>query len=550
MTDGLKDAHREAIIAVIAANDRVERAVLFGSRATGTNTVSSDVDIALFGDRLTLTDQARLAAALDEIPMAQSVDLVLHDSVPSRTWQEHIRRQGIEWYRRPTRDEGCGTSPNFGSPADWTSMNLGRACTKIGSGATPRGGKDVYLPSGPYALIRSQNVLNDGFRHGGLAYIGEQHASKLAGVEVLDRDVLVNITGDSVARVCQVDPMVLPARVNQHVAIIRPDPTKLDPGFLRYFLVCPETQARLLSWAGSGGTRNALTKGMIEAFDVPVPEDVAEQRAIAHILGTLDDKIELNRRMNKTLEAMARALFQSWFVDFDPVRAKMEGRDTGLPQDIADLFPDRLVDSEMGEIPEGWEVASLGDVAALRRKGIDPASEASDTPYIGLADMPRGSIALTDWGETGSVSSRKSAFKAGDILFGKLRPYFHKVGIAPVDGLCSTDIVVLGARKPKWSAFVLACVSSSAFVAHTSQTATGTKMPRTSWQAMRRYELGRPTDTMASEFQRTVSPMLRRIVSNIHESRTLTALRDALLPKLISGEIRVPEVARALESVT
>ena len=550
MTDGLKDAHREAIIAVIAANDRVERAVLFGSRATGTNTVSSDVDIALFGDRLTLTDQARLAAALDEIPMAQSVDLVLHDSVPSRTLQEHIRRQGIEWYERPTRDEGFNTSPNFGSPADWTSMNLGRACTKIGSGATPRGGKDVYLPSGPYALIRSQNVLNDGFRHGGLAYIGEQHASKLAGVEVLDRDVLVNITGDSVARVCQVDPMVLPARVNQHVAIIRPDPTKLDPGFLRYFLVCPETQARLLSWAGSGGTRNALTKGMIEAFDVPVPEDVAEQRAIARILGTLDDKIELNHRMNKTLEAMARALFKSWFVDFDPVRAKMEGRDTGLPQDIADLFPDRLVDSEMGEIPEGWEVASLGDVAALRRKGIDPASEASDTPYIGLADMPRGSIALTDWGETGSVSSRKSAFKAGDILFGKLRPYFHKVGIAPVDGLCSTDIVVLGARKPKWSAFVLACVSSSAFVAHTSQTATGTKMPRTSWQAMRRYELGRPTDTMASEFQRTVSPMLRRIVSNIHESRTLTALRDALLPKLISGEIRVPEVARALESVT
>ena len=299
----------------------------------------------------------------------------------------------------------------------------------------------------------------------------------------------------------------------------------------------------------SGSAQPSLNRNFIHPIPVDVPP-VWEQRVIAHILGTLDDRIDLNQRMNETLEAMARALFKSWFVDFAPVRAKMEGRHTGLPQDIADLFPDRLVDSELGEIPEGWEVASLGDVAALRRKGIDPASEASDTPYIGLADMPRGSIALTDWGETGSVSSRKSAFKAGDILFGKLRPYFHKVGIAPVDGLCSTDIVVLGARKPKWSAFVLACVSSSAFVAHTSQTATGTKMPRTSWQAMRRYELGRPTDTMASEFQRTVSPMLRRIVSNIHESRTLTALRDALLPKLISGEIRVPEVARALESVT
>ena len=144
-----------------------------------------------------------------------------------------------------------------------------------------------------------------------------------------------------------------------------------------------------------------------------------------------------------------------------------------------------------------------------------------------------------DWGNIDRVSSRKSAFRAGDILFGKLRPYFHKVGIAPVDGFCSTDILVLRARKPKWSSFVLACVSSSAFVAHTTQSATGTKMPRTNWQAMSGYELCRPTESIASAFQRTVSPMLERIVGNIHESRTLAALRDTLLPKLISGEIRV-----------
>ncbi len=111
MTSGLKDVHREAIIAVIAANDRVERAVLFGSRATGTNTVSSDVDIALFGNQLTLTDQARLVAALDEIPMAQSVDLILYDSIRNRTLQEHIRNHGIEWFARPARDGGCETSP-------------------------------------------------------------------------------------------------------------------------------------------------------------------------------------------------------------------------------------------------------------------------------------------------------------------------------------------------------------------------------------------------------------------------------------------------------
>ncbi len=320
----------------------------------------------------------------------------------------------------------------------------------------------------------------------------------------------------------------------------------LDPTFF-YFLL------RYLKPNFVGIARNKQTTGLghvtkrdLKNLRIACPP-LPEQHAIAHILGTLDDKIELNRRMNETLEAMARVLFRSWFVDFDPVRAKMEGREMGLPEYIAEMFPARLVDSEMGEIPEGWEVASLGDVAAVQRKGVDPASEASDTPYIGLADMPRGSIALTDWGETGSVSSRKSAFQAGDILFGKLRPYFHKVGIAPVDGLCSTDIIVLGARQPKWSALILGCVSSSAFVAHTSQTATGTKMPRTSWQTMSRYELCRPTDPIASEFQRIVSSMLRRIVGNIHESHTLAALRDTLLPRLISGELLVHAAEKLLQ---
>ncbi len=208
---------------------------------------------------------------------------------------------------------------------EWSPIRLGEACTKIGSGATPRGGSEVYLETGPFALIRSQNIHNDGFHHDGLAYISEEQARELSNVEVLRDDVLLNITGDSVARVCQVDNGVLPARVNQHVAIVRPDRDRLDPRFLRYFLVSPDMQSKLLSWAGSGGTRNALTKSMIESFDVYAPEDTAEQRAIAHILGTLDDKIELNRQMSETLEAMARALFKSWFVEFNGTADETDG---------------------------------------------------------------------------------------------------------------------------------------------------------------------------------------------------------------------------------
>lgn len=329
---------------------------------------------------------------------------------------------------------------------------------------------------------------------------------------------------------------------------VRADADRIDPAFLSYFFGLNTFRDHINSIA-VGATMPSLNTQLLSDVVIPHPS-LPEQRAIARILGALDDKIELNRRMNETLEVIVQALFQSWFIDFDPVRAKMEGRDTGLPQDIADLFSDRFVGSDIGEIPLGWTVGSLGDIATVKRKGVDPARVASDTPYIGLQHMPRQSIALTDWGEAGSVSSGKSAFQVGDILFGKLRPYFHKVGIAPVEGLCSTDIVVLNERMPNWFAFVLAFVSSSSFVAHTSQTSTGTKMPRTSWQAMSTYELCRPTDAVVGAFRDFAQPLFGRLMGNIHESRTLAALRNTLLPKLISGEIRISEAERAMESVT
>jgi len=175
-------------------------------------------------------------------------------------------------------------------------LTLGAVCSKIGSGATPRGGKEAYR-GGATSLIRSQNIYNDRFVHEGLAYIDDDQANELRNVVVEADDVLLNITGDSVARCCQVDPGVLPARVNQHVAIIRPRPETLDARFLRYSLVSPVMQAHLLALASAGATRNALTKGMLEKLVIAAPS-LPEQRAIAHILGTLDDKIELNRRRN------------------------------------------------------------------------------------------------------------------------------------------------------------------------------------------------------------------------------------------------------------
>ena len=327
--------------------------------------------------------------------------------------------------------------------------------------------------------------------------------------------------------------------LNQHVFRVTPvegvDTTFLYH-LLRYLKPHFVAIARNKQTTGLGH----VTKWDLENMIVAVPS-LAEQRAIAHVLGALDDKIDLNRRMNGTLEAMARALFTSWFVDFDPVRAKQAGRDTGLPADVADLFPDRLVDSASGRTPAAWRIGTLADVAVSQQNSADPAELPDDTCYIGLEHMPRRSVALTDWQSVGSVSSRKVRFSKGDLLFGKLRPYFHKVGVAPVDGVCSTDILVLRAKAAELSAFVLALLNHQDFVAYTSRTATGTKMPRTSWKTMQDYRLCVPPAPIARAFNDAVSPMLDHIVTNVHESRSLAAVRDLLLPRLMSGGIRGAE---------
>ena len=216
----------------------------------------------------------------------------------------------------------------------------------------------------------------------------------------------------------------------------------------------------------TGSTFPNVSAAQLASIPFPTLE-IEEQRAIAHILGTVDDKIELNRRMNQTLEEMARALFKSWFVDFDPVRAKLDGRWRpgeslpSLPAHLYHLFPDRLVPSQLGEIPEGWDVGVLRDVAESPKRGVLPAEIPQETPYIGLQNRPRHSVTLSEWQEAGQVTSGKSVFKKDELLFGKLRPYFYKVGIAPTDGVCSTDIVVVRPIETLWSASVLCCISSS-----------------------------------------------------------------------------------------
>ena len=323
-------------------------------------------------------------------------------------------------------------------------------------------------------------------------------------------DVVVGMDGSRVGEnfAC-VSPEDLPAYLVQRVACLRAR-HDLDQAFLRYLICNPEFTAYIKA-VHTGTSIPHISGTQIAAYPIPIPPR-CEQRAIANILGTLDDKIELNRRMNETLEAMARAIFKAWFVD---------AVDSGMPGD--------------------WREGTLEEVAENPRRGVQPESISHATPYIGLEHMPRRSIALSEWGLADKLESNKFEFKRGEILFGKLRSYFHKVGVAPLDGVCSTDILVIKPREPAWFAYVLEHVSSTEFVNHTDAASTGTKMPRTSWKDMARYELAVPPKSLAAAFTDKCHPLIDRMIANIHESNTLSAVRDALLPKLISGDLRVPK---------
>ena len=216
----------------------------------------------------------------------------------------------------------------------------------------------------------------------------------------------------------------------------------------------------------------------------------------------------------------------------------------------AALFPEHLEESPLGHIPQGWAAGKLGDIGTNSRRGIQPIDIASNTPYIALEHMPRRCIALGDWDDSADVASGKSAFKKGEILFGKLRPYFHKVGVAPFDGVCSTDILVLAPKSPEWFGFRLGHASSDELIQFTDLASTGTKMPRTNWGDISSFKVALPPKSIAAAFTHIIQPMLDRIHANLHQSRTLATLRDTLLPKLLSGELSVasldakPEAAR------
>lgn len=342
-------------------------------------------------------------------------------------------------------------------------------------------------------------------------------------------ELLISLVGD-VGRCAIVPTEMAGWNVARAIAVLRfADPTVA--AFVRVFLMSAPLQHLMLAWAT---TTVQATLNLKEIRQIPLPWPPKEQRnAIADILGTLDEKIELNRRMNETLEAMARALFKSWFVDFDPIRAKAEGRDPALPKPLADLFPDSFEDSELGQIPKGWEVKKLGDLMELAYGKALKAEDRKDgaIPVYGsngrvgwhnerLASGP--GIVVGRKGNPGIVTWTPTDFFAIDTAFyvvpkdtcQSLHFLFH--------ALQNHDLASLGADS--------AVPGLNRNLAYMSN------------QVL-------PTQALVDAFERAVRLPFQRVNSGNEEVRSLAALRDTLLPKLISGELGVTAALELTESV-
>ncbi|EHI9239011.1 restriction endonuclease subunit S [Vibrio vulnificus] len=469
--------------------------------------------------------------------------------------------------------------------SNWPTVKLGDFCKKIGSGATPRGGASVYMDDGEICLIRSQNVHNEGFNPNGLVYIDEDAAKKLSNVIVEENDVLLNITGDSVARVCLAKSRFLPARVNQHVAIIRPDEGEFDPRFIRYLLASPTYQNILLSIAAVGATRNALTKGMIENLDVLKPP-IEQQIEMANQLEALDKKIDINSQTNQTLEEIAQAIFKSWFVDFDPVKAKIETLATGGSADDAELaamsvisaktldelnslkvsnpeafnklaqtaalFPAAMQDSELGEIPEGWEVVTIKSLSEKISKGTTPskkdlvqAQDEESIRFIKVKDINDQGEILRDSLEVIPNSIhigklRRSILEKNDILF-SIAGTIGRVATVDNDlNNVNTNQAVAFIRledKKHFLPLVYMTLRDRRLQDKALASIVQGVQANLSLNSLGDMEVILPSNEVLELWNKQYKSIFKMIKSNFAESRKLSSLRDTLLPKLLAGEI-------------
>lgn len=533
----LHSRHRRILQALLQEHLPEVEAWAYGSRITGRSHDGSDLDLVLRRPNLKKIPAENLAdfeEALRESPIPFLVE--------ARDWARLPER----FHREIEKDYVvlCEKALDVFSRPVWTTATIDDISKKVAMGPFGSSIKvSTFVPEG-IPIISGQHLhgirVNDSL---GFNFISLEHAQRLSNANVQRGDVIFTHAGN-IGQVAYIPEQSKFDRyiISQRQFYMRCDRSKAIPEFVALYFKSPEGQHQLLANAAQVGVPSiAQPVTYLRTIEIPLPP-LPEQLAIANILGTLDDKIELNRQMNAALEEMARALFKSWFVDFDPVRAKIEGRNTGLPKDISDLFPDRMVDSELGEIPEGWEVVSLPEIIEVNPKRS--LQKGIVAPYLDMANMPTKGHSPDVVRDRPFSSGMR--FVNGDTLLARITPCLENGKTAYVDflkdgevGWGSTEYIVMKPILSLPGEFAYCLARSARFREFAIQNMTGTSgRQRVPAKALLQFLLPSPPKLIAASFGKVARLLITRASEAIQEARTLATLRDVLLPKLVSGELR------------
>lgn len=397
---------------------------------------------------------------------------------------------------------------------EWKKVKIGDLCTRVTSGGTPKSTVSAYYDNGTIPWLNSKEV------HFCSIYstenkITERGLTESSAKWIERSSVIVAMYG---ATAGQVAVAKIPLTTNQACCNLTINKEVADYRYVYYWMFY---QYNTLASMANGGAQQNLNAKIIKEFEIFLPT-LQTQRYISDILSSLDDKIELNHKINQNLEAQAQAIFKSWFVDFEPFQNG------------------KFIDSELGPIPEGWRVGRLDEIMFLNneKKG---ASDAEIDTYISTENMlpDRGGI------ETASNKPNKgmvTTFGENDVLISNIRPYFKKIWYASFSGCCSTDVLCFRAKKAIRSEYVFCVLNDESFFSYMMSGAKGTKMPRGDKQQIISYRVILPPKEIVDSFADAVKHLFKKKRCNIEESLRLALSRDAILPKLMSGEINVSEI--------
>ena len=498
----------------------------FGSRAAWTARDYSDVDLAVVGDGpLHWRTLSRLREAFEESRLPMRVDVL--------DW--HAISEGF----RETIKSDCVVVQEADAPMEWPKVRLGACVVTNELTVSPEkeGWPYVnYLDTGSITENRIDEVQH--------LVVGEDKVPVRARRKVGAGDIVYSTVRPNQRHYGRLKNVPENLLASTGFAIIRGRDGVADTGFIYWFLAQDHIVEHLQAIAEhSTSAYPSIRPGDIEAIEFPLPP-LEEQRAIARVLGALDDKIALNRRMSETLEEMARALFRSWFINFDPVRAKAEGRPSGLPPDLDALFPASFEASELGEIPAGWEMKTLGDVVTQLRDNENPMKAPTTMfSHFSIPAYDEGQVPRQEVGE--AIRSAKTRVKPGVVLLSKLNPEIERVwlpDVAPGDrAICSTEFLVLEPRPPFQRGYIYCLARSAPFRGQIESLVTGTS--KSHQRAGANAVLGLPTviapEPLVQAFEQRASDTLDQTLRYRRSSVGLAAQRDALLPRLVSGELRL-----------